>query len=565
MLSLFKKHKALFTATLLTSVLFSVAVVGSAFILQYILDAVTTGNWMLFRTMLWVVPAYILIVGLLVFLSGICSKKLIMLTVRDVRRDVYNGILSRDTETFQSVNTADYISALTNDIQTLETNGLIPTLQVFQYACVFQLAAAALLYYSPLMAALMLVCLVAMYLIPACLGKPISRRQEQVSKSFAAFTVGLKDRLAGFDVIRSFQLSGRAKSDFAMQNDDVSKRKYAVDRFAAASESISQILGAGTQLLVMLASGYFVLSGNMTAGVMLGILELSGSFVQPVAVIMQNIPLIRGVQPVLERLQHLSTEQPSAFQGKEEPRFDRAIQFDTVSFGYKSEQMVLDSLDVTLQKNRKYAVTGPSGSGKTTLVKLLGAGYSGYTGNITVDGKELHELDIDRLLGQISLIHQNVFMFDETIRDNISLHREYSDLQWHSALATSGVDRFLPQMENGLDTPVGENGQGLSGGQRQRVAVARALIQKKPLLILDEGTSAVDRQTAFDIETALLETPDITMITITHNLSPELLRQYDSILFMEDGRIAEAGDYDTLVRKQARFAEFIQVKRKEAV
>lgn len=208
---------------------------------------------------------------------------------------------------------------------------------------------------------------------------------------------------------------------------------------------------------------------------------------------------------------------------------------------------------------------GASGCGKTTLVRLLGAGYGGYTGRITYDGRELHQLDIDKLLAQISVIHQNVYMFDESIRDNIDLHRTYTDAEWQRALAVSGVERFLDEMAQGLDTPVGENGQGLSGGQRQRVAVARALIQEKPILILDEGTSAVDGQTAHEIETALLGTPGITMLTVTHNLSPELLRRYDGIFFVAGGRIAEAGAYDSLVAAGAGFARFIEIEESEAV
>ncbi|MCL2530226.1 MAG: ABC transporter ATP-binding protein/permease, partial [Coriobacteriia bacterium] len=212
-----------------------------------------------------------------------------------------------------------------------------------------------------------------------------------------------------------------------------------------------------------------------------------------------------------------------------------------------------------LEKNKKYTVVGGSGSGKTTLVRLLCANYTGYTGTISFSGRELHELDINQLLTHIAFIHQNVYMFDESIKENISLHREYSEKEWQEALATSGVDRFLDQMENGLDTQVGENGINLSGGQRQRVAVARALIQKKPILIIDEGTSAVDRQTAYEIETALLAMPQITLITITHHLASELLRQYDRILFLQNGQVAESGTYDELIQKQAHFAEFTGV------
>jgi ABC-type multidrug transport system fused ATPase/permease subunit len=182
-----------------------------------------------------------------------------------------------------------------------------------------------------------------------------------------------------------------------------------------------------------------------------------------------------------------------------------------------------------------------------------------------MDGRELHELDIDQLLSHVSVIHQGVYMFDETIRDNIDLHRTYSEDEWDRALRLSGVNKFLPQMEHGLDTQVGEGGSNLSGGQRQRIAVARALIEGKPILVLDEGTSAVDPQTAYDIESALVELDTLTMITITHNLRPEMLRRYDKIFYMENGRIAETGDFDTLIEKDGAFASFQRIDDKDVV
>jgi ABC-type multidrug transport system fused ATPase/permease subunit len=274
---------------------------------------------------------------------------------------------------------------------------------------------------------------------------------------------------------------------------------------------------------------------------------------------MQNIPVIKGAGPVLARLNELSERAPSAFQGSEKPAFDSDIRFEEVDFGYTGEHQVLDGLDVRLEKGKKYVLAGGSGCGKSTIIRLLCAEHSGYTGAIRLDGKELHDLDIDQLLTHISVIHQGVYMFDETIRDNISLHRAYSADEWERALRLSGVDKFLPRMDFGLDTPVGEGGANLSGGQRQRIAVARALIEGKPILVLDEGTSAVDPQTAYDIESALVDLGELTMITITHNLRPEMLRRYDKVLYMENGCIAEAGDFDTLIEKGGAFASFQRI------
>lgn len=563
MFSIFRNHKALLTLSILLNALLAAFSVCIAFVLESILNVAIEQSWEGLQRMIALSAGYVLLSALVLLLDSLVKKKLVVRALEDIRQKTYQGILRRDPERFHAVNSADYISALTNDAKTVEDNLLVAPLETIGYIFVFLLSAAALFYYSPLIAGILLLSLLAMYILPSSLGRPISRRQSRLSEGLALFTLRLKDQLSGYDVIRSFQLADRAAEDFAAQNRAVSGKRYAVDKLVACSEGLSQMLAAGTQFLVMLLAASLVLRGELTAGAMLGIVQLSGSFTQPVAIIMQSIPRIKGAKPVGQRLQALGEKQPSAFAGSRPAAFRESIAFENVSFGYAPGQPVLRDLSVVLEKNKKYALTGASGSGKTTLVRLLGAGFSGYTGEIRMDGLELHELDIANLLAKISVIHQNVHMFDESIRENISLHRDYPEQAWQSALATSGVEKFLPQMPEGLDTPVGENGAKLSGGQRQRVAVARALIEKKPLLVLDEGTSGVDAPTAYDIEAALLQAAGITLLTVTHNLRPDLLRGYDAVLFMENGRIAEAGRYDDLLAAGKDFAQFAQMAHNE--
>jgi len=562
---IFGKNKLLLIATILMSILFSFISVGAAIILENILDAVIAQDWPLFRTMLIVVPVYLVVTGIVMVLSGLLTKKLIAKTVQGLRTDAYGGILSRDPENFASVNTADYISALTNDVKTVEENALIPFLQSIQYILVFLVTVAALFYYSPVIAGLMFICLIVMYLAPASFGKAISKGQGRLSGNFAMFTAGLKDQLSGYDVIRSFQLTDHVSQTFRVNNDRLTGAKYMVDRLTSVSEGVAQMLAMGIQFLIMLVSGYMVLQGNMTAGVLLALIQLSGTFVQPVAVIMQSMSQIQGAKPVIDRVLSLGQKQPSAFNGTETPVYHENIELREVSFGYKPEQLVLNEVSLTFEKNKKYAIIGASGSGKSTLIKLLSANHGGYTGRIAIDGKDIRSAQLDELLAKISVIHQNVYMFDESIEENITLHRTFSQEEWVRAITVSGVGLFLPQMENGTETLVGENGANLSGGQRQRIAVARAIIQKKPILILDEGTSAVDLQTAYDIETALLDISDLTMLTITHNLNPELLRQYDQIVYIENGQVAAMGDYETLLHNNTQFCQFLQIQKKGVI
>lgn len=200
---------------------------------------------------------------------------------------------------------------------------------------------------------------------------------------------------------------------------------------------------------------------------------------------------------------------------------------------------MLTGVDLTIRKGEKLALTGPSGCGKSTLVKLLSGSFGGYRGSIRYDGTELAQLDHQALRSIVTVIHQKTYIFNDTIRFNICLGEDFPEAKLQNALRLSGVDAFLPAIAGGLDGACGEDGANLSGGQKQRIALARALIRGVNFLILDEGVSAIDVQTANAIEQELLDMEDLTLLTITHRIKDGLIRKYDRVLAMENGKIHE--------------------------
>ncbi|MBO1308057.1 ABC transporter ATP-binding protein [Enterococcus sp. 669A] len=556
-----KNHKLLLVITLLFSIISSITAIYAAFLLRDILNAAITQDDALFRQTVLLTIIYLPMTGLLQWAYSYFSKKFIYQVIQDLRQEIFDGILNRDASTFHSTNTADYISAVTNDIKILEDNYLVPLLDAIRYGFVFAATLIALIYTSPLITVVMIVCLLALIIIPSIFGNPLQKRQDLLSQNYTSLTVRLKDLLSGYEVIQSFQMLPFARKSFHQQNQQTAKSKFSVDKLYAANEGISTVLGAGTQFVNLIVAAYFVLNGEMTAGVMLALLQLSGTFVQPAAMILESLPKIQGAKPVAARIDELAAPVDSPFKGTEVPTFEKTIQLKQLAFSYE-EKPVIQDLNLTLEKNKKYALVGPSGCGKTTLARLITANFGNYQGEIRFDDQELKELDVHQIPQYYSMIHQNVYMFDESIGDNITLHQERSAGEIGSALFASGAKKFIDSLPAGLETPAGENGNNLSGGQRQRVAVARALIQNKPLLILDEGTSAVDSKTAYDIETRLLQLPELTLLTITHNLSEELLGQYDAIIYMEEGKIIQVGTYEELSKNQ-QFADFASIKQQE--
>ncbi len=293
----------------------------------------------------------------------------------------------------------------------------------------------------------------------------------------------------------------------------------------------------------------------------MGMVQVSSNLANPLVSIFTNVPKMRSVQPIAEKLKKISNDSALPSKREDSATYQQQICANDLSFSYDGQKEVLTQVNCVIEKGKKYVIIGKSGCGKSTLIKLLTGYYSAYKGEILYDNKELHMLEKDSVAQLSSTIHQNIYMFDESIYDNICLHENYPEESIEKVIEESGLTEFLSELPDGLQHRVGENGSNLSGGQKQRIAVARALIRKKPILILDEGTSAIDMQTAYDIENRLLAMKDLTLITITHHLEKNLLTKYDEILYMENRRIKKRGNFEQLINTSSYFEESFKLKK----
>lgn len=366
--------------------------------------------------------------------------------------------------------------------------------------------------------------------------------------------------LSGYDVIRSFKLQNNINSEFQDENKLLGDTKYESDKLVVINETLSQILGMGSQFVAVFLSAYLVIKGSLTLGALMAILQLSGTLTMPIVMILNSIPKINSMKPILKRVDEFINYSDSEHTGSLPPVFNESITLSNLSFAYKEYKNVIENVNLSIKKGKKYAVVGGSGCGKSTLIKLILGYYSKFSGDIQYDNTSIKDIDINSLNEMSSIIHQNVYMFNKSIKENISLYNDFSLTDMNHVLTLSGVEKFINETENGLNTILVENGSNISGGQKQRIAIARALIRKTPLLVLDEGTSAIDSKTAYTIESTLLNIQELTLITITHKMNRELLELYDEIIFMDSGRIVEVDNYDNLINKNKNFQEFYKLK-----
>ncbi|HID0816808.1 ABC transporter ATP-binding protein [Clostridium botulinum] len=554
-----KRNKLLLILTIIFSIISSAAMVGLSLFIQTTIDYVTIGNMDGFKRILIYSVGYGILIGLLYFIYDILSKMFIRNLLKMLRNKVFFGILRRNYKDFNSKNTADYISVLTNDMKLIEENYVVPLLLILQYSVMFGVTVILLLYLSPLVTLGIFISMLLIFIVPSIFGKTLENKQLELSNRLSFFTSKLKDIFLGYDVIRSYNLRDNTTKEFQEENNNLANAKFTADKIFVINESLSQILGLGTQFVAIFLSAYLVIKGELTMGMLIAIVQLSATFVQPVIMIMSNVPKLNSVKAIIKRIDDFSNYEDTDFVGKDKPYFNSNLEISNLYFNYGNEKPAIDNISLRIDRNKKYAIVGGSGCGKSTLVKLMLGYYSDFNGDIKFDGSSIKNLDIEQLNKMISIIHQNVYMFDKTIKDNICLYKEFSKEQINNVLNLSGVNKFIEETTNGLNYLVGENGSNLSGGQRQRIAIARALIQQTPILVLDEGTSAIDMQTAYDIESKLLSIENLTLITITHKMSEELLSLYDEIIYMENGQILERGNLRELLDKKDKFFRFYTV------
>lgn len=556
-----KQNKVLLLFTILTSIIASLGYVFMAVLLQKLLDIAVEKNMQQFIPMVLFSIFYFVMLGIFLYLQSLFSKRITCKIIKQIRTDVFKGIVSQSMGDFGKRNTADYLSIITNDVKMIEDNFLLPFFEVVQYTVIFISSFVLMIYFDVIVTIVVFVAITLMFLVPSLLGKELEKRQNTLSSQLADFTTKLKDILSGFEIIKSYSMKQYVIQKFDKENSDTIHTKYSVDKLFALNEGLSSFLALMVQIVVLFLSAYFIITERITVGTLLGMVQVSSNLANPLIMIFTNIPKIKSIQPIIEKLTVLSKYELNEVPKKQSATFNSVVSISNLSFAYEKQNRVLDKINLHIEKGKKYVIVGKSGCGKTTLVKLLAGYYTEYSGKILYDNTDLNMMNENDIVQLSSIIHQNIYMFNESVYDNICLHEDYSKESIDKAVKASGLNDVIEKLPEGLLYEAGENGSNLSGGQKQRIAVARALIRNKPILILDEGTSAIDMQTAYDIENHLLKIEGLTIITITHNLKKELLELYDNIIYMENGEIIERGTFEELTSVPSRFLKYLTIKK----
>ena len=555
------KSKGLLFLNLIFAIITSALGVYFAFILGQIVDVSVNKNFLEFKSVLITGIILMMVSSIFAYLVRIFSGLYVKSTMANLKGDVFNSILSKDISSFNSENTANYISALNNDTNLVEQDYFANILTSFQHLSLFILGTYSIFRLNIYIAIATFVIGFIPLFIPVFFQKEMGKRKEKYSNSLSSFTTKIKDIFSGFEVIKSFNIEEKTKEDFNISNNTVENKKYASTKMEAMVNSLSQFFG-GMVFFVPLGLGtYLVLKGDFTTGGMLTAVQLMNYIVNPILNFSTIINKIKGIKPINKKLEAIIEDSNGEDTGIVKDSFNKSIEINNLSFSYNEERKILKGVDLSINKGEKVAIVGRSGSGKSTLLRLLLRYYNDYNGEILIDGIDSKDIKLSSIYDMMSIIQQNVFMFDDSIESNIALYGDYSDEEIDKAILESGLKELIENLPNGKNTSVGENGSNLSGGEKQRVSIARALIKNTPIILLDEATASLDAETSYEIENSLLNIDGLTSLVVTHKLNPELLKKYDRIVVMESGEVVEVGSFEELIEKREFFYSLYSLEK----
>lgn len=575
-------RKNLFMAVLGTTVL-SVGILSVPQLMQILIDFLSGNRRYSMHQIILMAIAVLLMVSF----SGLCTyyfrTKFSTKAVFQYRKMAYHYLSKKKVTEFYGQNTAVYLSALNTDLQKIKEDFLdqIPILSQIVICGIG--AVLVMIRYNFFLA--MMACLISLIPFFAALfsGRNMEKIEENLSKENAEYLAFLKDFAIGFTIIKSYKVEGifSALHDKICQKVEarMEEREKCVEKinyFAAISGYITQFA------ILLLCAVVAYRSKSISVGTVLAFSRLINYIIDPVTELPGMLSKARTAYALSEQFwekigkgeqeeqqqksgeivkdgYHQHTDTDSHEKDLPIPSLQGDIRFSHLSFSYTPEKQVLKDFTLQVKEGEKLILLGASGSGKSSILKLLMGIERSQGGEISIGNRQLSTLPEESLFRSISYIQQEVFIFDGSIYENITLFQDYGKEELELAIEKSGLKNLI--LEKGLDYPCGENGAALSGGERQRINIARSLLRQTPILLADEITAALDKENSYLVLDSLLSLENITEILVLHDLDSRILNRVDRICVLKEGEIVEEGIFSELMEKKGYFYSLFMMEQ----
>ena len=558
MKQLIENYQKTFYAFMIFNILVPLTNIAFAYSIKGIIDSGMSQNREALTQAVLVGAAVIFIYAGLNFISLRLRNKLVRQIMSSYKNKVFQSILDRDYRDFSKEKSGKFISVLTENMKKIEQDYLHQYFNISKNLSLMIFSLLAMFIGNWFLTLLVIIASIIPMMISGFIGQRSASLQNSAMIADQKYLAKVKDILAGFLVIKSFNVKDAIFEDYSHESEKLDEIYSIKGKFDVLANVISQLSGMIVFLVAFGGGMYLVFNGYTTIGSVTAIVQLVNFVVMPLNEIGMGMSKFREGQATLDAFEVKDVTELQTGETKE--YFDDVISFSNIDFSYpNTEEKIFNHLSLKIQKGEKIAIVGMSGSGKSTLLNLLLRFYDVTSGHISIDNKDLQAISAESLYNLMTIVQQDVYIFDDTLRANITLNQSFTDEEIKQAVQQSGLESYVLENESGLQTLCGENGSNLSGGQKQRLSIARALIRKTPILLLDEATSSLDNQVTTEIENSILDIQDLTALVVTHKLNETILKKYDRILFMKGGVIVEDGSFGDLMDRRGEFYKLFEL------
>ena len=558
MKQLIKNHKQSYYAFMIFNTLVPLTNIAFAYSIKDIIDSGMSQNREALTQAILVGATVIFFYAGLNFISLRLRNKLVRKIMSRYKNKVFQSILDKDYREFSKEKSGKYISILTENMKKIEQDYLYQYFNISKNFSLMIFSLIAMFIGNWFLTLLVIIISIIPMIISGVIGQKLASLQNSAIIADQKYLAKVKDILSGFLVIKSFNVKEAIRQDYNHESEKLDGVYFMKGKFDVLANVISQLSGMIVFLVAFGGGMYLVFDGHTTIGSVTAIVQLVNFVVMPLNEIGMGMSKFREGQVTLNSFEVKDVIELQT--GKRKEYFDDVISFSNVDFSYSNtEEKIFNNLSLNIKKGEKIAIVGMSGSGKSTLMNLLLNFYDVTSGHISIDNQDLQDISSESLYNLMTVVQQDVYIFDDTLSANITLNQPFAEDDIKQAVQQSGLENYILENELGLQTLCGENGSNLFGGQKQRLSIARALIRKTPILLLDEATSSLDNQVTTEIENSILKIRDLTALVVTHKLNETILKKYDRILFMKDGVIVEDGSFVDLMDRKGEFYKLFKL------
>lgn len=454
-------------------------------------------------------------------------------TILDVRIAAFDKIINTSYLNFNKQSKDVYISNLVNDINNFEANFFVNFLNFIYRGGVYLVSLIFLIFIDYKLAIAMFIVSVFMFFLSKAFQARTTKYQKQVSKDNEEVTINLSNVFNGLEILKLNNIEDKFIGNSLDKINKVERSKFKFRFFSETQRNISYGIGFGVFIIVLLYLLIQFESGMTYAKIMIIIQFATGmTFALP-----DIFPRLNVIKSSSEIYQKITKTEEEYFQNNRQHdfQFNNKITVNNLNFKYDNK-IIFEDASFVIQKGKKYLIKGPSGVGKSTLIKLLSMVYEDYDGEIIVDEHNLKTIKTKSFNDQVSFVYQEVFLFQDSIKNNIALYKPINQETLTKAINDSGLREFVTNKPQGIDELISENGKNLSGGERQRISIARSIAKNAQILFVDEGTSALNEELGTEIEKAFLALEN-TVVAISHRYYPGVSEQYDYVLEIKEGKV----------------------------